>query len=173
MQTRLEHINLLLMDVDGVLTDGTLAYTDNQTETKVFHARDGLGIRMLHKNNIRTGVVTGRASPALLRRCRELGIKLVFDNVADKGSVLGPILQQTGCRVSEVAFIGDDLPDLPLFSKVALSIAVADAHELVRRQADIITQQTGGHGAVREICEMILQSKGLWQDQLNQWIITH
>lgn len=169
MLTRLQPIKLLLLDVDGVLTDGSLAYTGQQEETKVFNVKDGLGIRMLHQNRIQTGIVTGRASEALLRRCRELDITLVFDNIADKGRVLDPITERTGCRRREIAFIGDDLPDLPLMAKVGLGIAVADAHEAVRRQAAIITRNAGGKGAVREVCEMILEAKGLWQAQLSQW----
>ncbi len=169
MLTRLQSIKLLLLDVDGVLTDGSIAYTGRQEETKVFNVKDGLGIRMLHQNHIQTGIVTGRASDALLRRCRELGISLVFDNISDKDRVLEAIMQQSGCRGEEIAFIGDDLPDLPLMAKVALGIAVADAHEAVRRQAAIITRNAGGKGAVREVCEMILEAKGLWQAQLSQW----
>ncbi len=170
IQSRLQSIRLLLLDVDGVLTDGSIAYTESQTETKVFHVRDGLGIKMLHQNGVQTGIVTGRASSALLRRCWELGIRRVYDNIEDKGKILETIIGETGCEASEIAFMGDDLPDLPFFNKVALGIAVADAHEQVREQADIVTRQTGGHGAVREICEQILKSKGLWQKQLAQWI---
>src|SRR6056297_3126211 len=91
IQSRLQSIRLLLLDVDGVLTDGSIAYTESQTETKIFHVRDGLGIKMLHQNGVQTGIVTGRTSSALLRRCRELGIPRVYDNIEDKGKVLETI----------------------------------------------------------------------------------
>jgi 3-deoxy-D-manno-octulosonate 8-phosphate phosphatase (KDO 8-P phosphatase) len=163
-------VRLLLFDVDGVLTDGALSYTENDSETKVFYARDGLGIRMLHDNGIRTGVVTGRASEALLRRCRELNIKSVYDGIDDKAAILGKIVSDTGCTAEETAFVGDDLVDLPLLQKVAVSIAVADAHELVRQNVHLVTVNPGGRGAVREICEWLLKAKGLWEKQLRRWI---
>ena len=167
--TRFQTIKLLLLDVDGVLTDGSIAYTEDQTETKTFNVKDGLGIKMLHQSGIKTGIVTGRSSPALLRRCRELGIQMIFDNVRDKGKVLAQIIDKTGLTSGEIAFIGDDLPDLPMLQKVGIGIAVADAHELVCEQADLITENRGGHGAVREVCEMILKSKGIWPELLRQW----
>lgn len=167
--SRFQKIKLLLLDVDGVLTDGSIAYTEDRTETKVFNVKDGLGIKMLHQAGINTGIVTGRSSFALLRRCRELGIDLVFDSVGDKAEVLDQILKETGLASEEIAFIGDDLPDLPILRKVGLGIAVADAHALIREQADMITKNNGGHGAVREVCEMILKSKGVWQQLMRQW----
>jgi len=164
-----QSIQLLLLDVDGVLTDGAIAYTEDQTETKVFNVKDGLGIKMLHQSGIKTGIVTGRASPALMRRCRELGIQIVYDNVRDKGAVFDRIIEKTGLPASAIAFMGDDLPDLPMFKKAGLSIAVADAHSAVREQADIITEKCGGQGAVREVCELLLKSKGLWDALIEQW----
>ena len=164
-----QSIQLLLLDVDGVLTDGAIAYTEDQTETKVFNVKDGLGIKMLHQSGIKTGIVTGRASPALMRRCRELGIQMVYDNVRDKGAVFDRIIEKTGLPASAIAFMGDDLPDLPMFKKAGLSIAVADAHSVVREQADIITEKCGGQGAVREVCELLLKSKGLWGALIEQW----
>ncbi len=168
--SRLQKIRLLLLDVDGVLTDGSIIYTDNQTETKVFHARDGLGIKMLHQGGIKTGIITGRSSPALLRRCRELGFDMVFDGIQDKLEVLDQIVSDTGYNTNEIAFIGDDLPDLPLLKKVGLAIAVADANRLVCQHADIITVTGGGRGAVREVCEMILKAQGIWEKLVEQWI---
>jgi len=167
--SQFQKIKLLLLDVDGVLTDGSIAYTEDRTETKVFNVKDGLGIKMLHQSGINTGIVTGRSSSALLRRCRELGIDRVFDSVGDKAEVLDQILKETGLTSEEIAFIGDDLPDLPILRKVGLGIAVADAHALIREQADMITKNNGGHGAVREVCEMILKSKGVWQQLMRQW----
>ncbi|MFP4225337.1 MAG: KdsC family phosphatase [Desulfobacterales bacterium] len=166
---RFKSIQLLLLDVDGVLTDGAITYAEDQTETKVFNVKDGLGIKMLHQSGIRTGIVTGRSSAALLRRCRELGIQMIYDNIKDKGAVFDRISQETGLPASAIAFMGDDLPDLPMFKKAGLAIAVADAHSMVCEQADIITEKCGGRGAVREVCEMLLKSKGLWDPLIKQW----
>ena len=166
---RFQKIKLLLLDVDGVLTDGSIAYTEDQTETKTFNVKDGLGIKMLHQSDIKTGIVTGRSSPALDRRCQELGIHMIFDNVQDKGKVLAQIIEKTGLTSGEIAFIGDDLPDLPMLKQVGLGIAVAYAHELGCDQAELITEYRGGQGAVREVCEMILKSKGIWTVLLRQW----
>ncbi len=168
-QSPLRNMRLLLLDVDGVLTDGTLIYTGEDKESKLFHVKDGLGIKMLRDCGIQVGIVTGRASAALLRRCRELGIDLVFDGISDKGAVLEHILEKSGCTAEETGFMGDDLPDLPLFAKVGIAVAVADACEPLKQKADIVTAHAGGRGAVRELCEMIIRSKGLWQDQLRRW----
>ena len=159
---KLKRIKLLILDVDGVLTNGGIIYDDNGSETKIFNVKDGLGIRLLLEAGIILYIVTGRRSEALYNRCRNLGIDHIFDNVQDKAALLDPILKQTGVPASDVAFIGDDLPDLALMKRVGLSIAVANAHEAVRKHADMVTLATGGNGAVREICEAILKAQGLW-----------
>lgn len=156
-------IKLLLLDVDGVLTDGTISYTGADLESKTFNVKDGLGIRMLISAGIQVAVVTGRSSAALVRRCRELGITPVYEGIGDKGVLLYDILKATSVDSPlAVAFIGDDLPDIPLLKKVGLPIAVADAHPEVKRAARIVTSAGGGRGAVREICELILKGRGLW-----------
>lgn len=167
----LKSIKLLLLDVDGVLTDGSIVYDDNGTQTKVFDVRDGLGIRLLITAGIAVGIVTGRRSEALVHRCRDLGIDLLFDGVADKASVLETTLVRTGLLAQEIAFVGDDLPDLPLMKRVGVAIAVADAHEKVRERALLVTRAAGGHGAVREICEQILKSQGLWETAVSRFDI--
>ena len=159
---KLKRTKLLLLDVDGVLTDGSIIYNDSGAETKVFNVKDGLGIKMLMKAGIQVGIVTGRTSKALYHRCNNLGISLIFDGVRDKPSVLELILKRTGLQAEDIAFIGDDLIDLPLLRKVGLSIAVADAHETVIENVDMVTSKKGGAGAVREVCEEILKAKGLW-----------
>jgi 3-deoxy-D-manno-octulosonate 8-phosphate phosphatase (KDO 8-P phosphatase) len=161
--TKLKRIKLLLLDVDGVLTDGSIIYDDRGKEIKSFNVKDGLGIRMLLNSGIKVGIVTGRSSKAVYHRCHNLGISLVFDGVRDKASALDTILGQTQLLAQEVAFAGDDLLDLPILKKVGLSIAVADAHEIVRNNVDMITLAKGGDGAVREICEHILKAQGLWE----------
>lgn len=159
---KLKQINLLLLDVDGVLTDGGIIFNDSGEQTKVFNSKDGLGIQILIRYGIQVGLVTARKSKALRYRCDHLGIKLVFDGVFNKASTLAQIAEETGIPPEETAFVGDDLLDLPMFRRVALGIAVADAHEAVLAKADLTTRAKGGAGAVREVCDAILKAKGLW-----------
>jgi len=166
---KLKRIKLLLLDVDGVLTDGSIIYNDNGTETKIFNVKDGLGIRLLMEAGIKVGIVTGRTSKALYHRCTNLGISLIFDGVHEKTSALELILKKTGLLAEEIAFVGDDLIDLPLLRRVGFSIAVADAHETVIEHADMTTSAKGGAGAVREICEAILKAQGLWNKILENF----
>ena len=163
---KLKRIKLLLLDVDGVLTDGSIIYNDSGAETKVFNVKDGLGIRILMKAGIQVGIVTSRTSKTLNHRCNNLGISLIFDGVRDKASVLELISKQTGLQAEDIAFVGDDLIDLPLLKRVGLSIAVADAHETVIENVDMVTSKKGGAGAVREVCEAILKAQGFWSKVL-------
>lgn len=165
---KLKRIKLLLVDVDGVLTDGTIIYDDKGVETKMFNVKDGLGIKMLTKAGIKVGIVTGRASKALYHRCDDLGISLIFDRARDKAGILDVITKQTGISAEHIAFVGDDLVDLPLMRKVGLSIAVADAHEMLLQDADMVTAAKGGAGAVREVCEAILKGRGVWEKTLER-----
>jgi 3-deoxy-D-manno-octulosonate 8-phosphate phosphatase (KDO 8-P phosphatase) len=167
----LKPISLLLLDVDGVLTGGQVIYDDNGHETKIFNVRDGLGIRMLMEAGITTGIVTGRRSMALVHRCNDLGIKLLKDGIRDKAAALGQIYSETGFTRLETAFIGDDLPDLPIMRQVGVPIAVGDAHERIKEAAVMTTLAKGGCGAVREISEQILKAKGEWE-QLIQRLFT-
>lgn len=166
---KLKSIKLLLLDVDGVLTNGSIIYNDNSQETKVFNVKDGLGLRLLMKAGIKVGVVTGRSSSALYYRCKNLGIEYIFDSIQDKETVLKFITERTGVTAEGIAFVGDDLPDLPLMKKVGFSIAVADAHEIVLTTADMVTSAKGGAGAVREVCETILKAQGLWDKILEHF----
>ena len=161
---KLKLIQLLLLDVDGVLTDGSIIYNDDSSETKIFNARDGFGLRMVMSAGITVGIVTGRSSKSLRHRCDNLGIGLLFDGVGDKAAMLDKIVVETGIGSDHTAFVGDDLPDLPIMKHAGLSIAVADAHEIVRQKADWTTRAPGGHGAVREVCEALLMAKGLWDE---------
>jgi 3-deoxy-D-manno-octulosonate 8-phosphate phosphatase (KDO 8-P phosphatase) len=167
---KLKNIKLLLLDVDGVLTDGSIIYNDNNEETKTFNVKDGFGIRLLMDAGIEVGIVTGRASKALIHRCNNLGLSLIFDGVVDKSAIFDKIMEETGLSEYEIAFIGDDLPDLPLLKKAGLSIAVSDAHEVVRSNVDLVTSAKGGNGAVREICEAILKAGGLWDEILKKYL---
>jgi 3-deoxy-D-manno-octulosonate 8-phosphate phosphatase (KDO 8-P phosphatase) len=157
-------IEVLLLDVDGVLTDGRIIFDDDGRETKIFNVRDGLGLVLLMRAGIQVGMVTGRKSPALHHRCRDLGIRWIFEDIADKAAIMDRILAVTGVSAENVAYIGDDLPDISLMKRVGLAIAVADAHALVQQQADWITAAPGGHGAVREVCEALLAARGMWEE---------
>ena len=161
---RLKAIRLLLLDVDGVLTDGGIIYDDNGCQTKVFNSRDGLGLRLVMDAGIGVGIVTGRSGQALRHRCENLGIRLIFDGVADKAALVDEIAGQTGIAPEAMAFVGDDLPDLPIMNRVGLAVAVADAHLTVRAKAHRVTEAGGGKGAVREICEEILKAQGKWAE---------
>ncbi|WP_035239758.1 KdsC family phosphatase [Desulfobacter vibrioformis] len=170
MTTRLADIRLLLLDVDGVLTDGTITYTDTGEQIKSFNAKDGLGIRLLMEAGIHVGIVTARISGALRHRCDNLGITLVFDGARDKAKVLASISESTQIRTAHIAFMGDDLIDLPAMTRAGFAFAVADAPDEVKDRADMITDLPGGKGAVRQACEAILKAKGLWETSVSRFL---
>jgi 3-deoxy-D-manno-octulosonate 8-phosphate phosphatase (KDO 8-P phosphatase) len=165
---RLQQIKLVLLDVDGVLTPGQIIYDDSGNQLKIFDVKDGLGIRLLKEAGIGVGIVTGRTGSALRHRCSNLGIDLIFDGIRDKRAVLEKIKERTGIAAQATAFVGDDLPDIPIMRRVGLAVAVADAHELVRQCAHMTTRAPGGRGAVREVCETILKSQGRWEELINK-----
>ncbi len=165
----MNHIKILLLDVDGVLTDGAIIYDDRGAEIKHFNVKDGLGIRMLMQAGVQVGIVTGRSSPSLRHRCKNLGIELVLDGVRNKAVVLEGITREYGVSADEIAFMGDDLPDLSLMRRVGFPIAVADAHPMIISGARMVTAAAGGKGAVREVCESILKAKGLWEKALERF----
>lgn len=167
---KFKKIKLLLLDVDGVLTDGSIIYDDMGSQIKVFNVKDGLGIRLLMLSGVQVGIATGRRSKALLHRCENLGISLILDGLSSKADVLNAIFKQTGILADEIAFVGDDLMDLPLMQKAGISIAVADAHELIRRHADMVTRASGGKGAVREICETVLKARNQWDNVIKRFM---
>jgi len=166
---KLEQVEIFLLDVDGVLTDGSIIYNDDGIETKAFNVKDGLGIRLLESSGIKTVIITGRSSKALLHRCGDLGISEIFDGVTSKAPVLDIISAKFEIQPKQTAFMGDDLPDLPLMDLVGLPIAVADAHEAVLEKAHMVTAAKGGKGAVREVCESILKAKNLWERTLERF----
>ncbi len=161
IEKKLQDIQLLLLDVDGVLTDGSINYDNNGNEIKTFSVKDGLGIRMLKDSGIDVGIITGRSSEALLHRCKNLKIEHIFDGISDKEKALKEILVKFDLNADNTCFIGDDFPDIPAMKRVGLSVAVGDAHNELKKIADITTKANGGKGAVREICERILSSKNL------------
>lgn len=150
------------MDVDGTLSDGRLHYNNNWLESKSFDVRDGFGIWMAQSCGLKTGLVTGRQSRMVTERAKELNIEFVYQGRFDKGLILNEIMSSTGLSAGQIAFIGDDLFDLPLLLRVGFAAAPADAHDEVRRRVHFVSQYQGGRGAVREVIELILKGKNLW-----------
>ena len=167
---KLVNIKLLLLDVDGVLTDGKITYTDKGEEIKSFNSKDGLGIRLLMDAGIKVGIITGRKSNALAHRCKNLGIDLLFDGITDKVKAFNIILKKTKMTANETAFAGDDLLDLGVMKLAGLSISPADAHPHIQKYADMVTRQNGGDGAVREICDEILKAQGKWESIIDKYM---
>lgn len=155
-------IKILILDVDGVMTDGRINVNDQGEESKTFNVKDGYGIRLLLDAGIDVAIITGRQSKSVEHRARDLGIKLVYQGVADKRSVCMKLLEERQFTSDQACFIGDDIPDIPLLKSVGLPVAVADAVKEVRETARYITGENGGNGAVREVCELILKAQGAW-----------
>jgi len=166
---KLEKVKILLLDVDGVMTDGSIIYNDSGDEIKAFCVKDGLGIRLLMNAGIKIGVVTGRSSEALRHRCKNLHIEYIFDGVLNKAEILNKITEMTGIQASEIAYMGDDLPDIPIMRGVGIPIAVADAQENVIETACIVTSAKGGNSAIREVCEAILKAQGHWESVVKRF----
>jgi len=162
IERKCQDIQLILSDVDGVLTDGTIWYDNHSVESKPFHARDGLGIDIWHQAGFKFGLVTGRSSQIVSHRAAELKITIVRQGVSDKLEAVREILEQLQLTFEQVCFIGDDLPDLLPIRHAALGVAVADAVPEVVTTADYVTQHCGGKGAVRETIELILKHQGCW-----------
>jgi len=162
MVTKTNRIKILFVDVDGVLTDGHIILNEKGEEIKSFHVKDGLGLKMLMSAGIQVVILTGRASGAVSHRAQELGIVGLYQGSKDKGAVCRQILREKGLEKRVAGCIGDDLPDLAMFREAGLRIAVADAVQEVRQEADFVTCTRGGHGAVREACEWILKRQGDW-----------
>ncbi|HEV3385079.1 MAG TPA: HAD hydrolase family protein [Gemmata sp.] len=159
---RAAKIQLLLLDVDGVLTDGSIFYTSEGNEIKRFHVRDGSGLKFWHLAGKRSAIISGRTSAAVERRAAELGISTLLQGQAEKGPAFEMVLRETGFQSEQVCAVGDDLPDLPVLRRAGLAVAVADACPEIREAADHVTSTTGGHGAVREAIEWLLKLQGLW-----------
>jgi 3-deoxy-D-manno-octulosonate 8-phosphate phosphatase (KDO 8-P phosphatase) len=159
IQKHAKRIKLLLMDCDGVLTDGRIWLTADGEEQKAFHVRDGQGIVLLHRAGVQTGIISGRASAATERRARELGMTFLRQGVTDKVLVLEEVLREAGISPDQCAYIGDDVGDIEIMRRVGLAVAVADAADAAKHVAHFVTTAAGGKGAVREVCEAILQAR--------------
>ena len=163
LHQRLAQVTLLLVDVDGVLTEGGVTWTNEGIEQKTFHIRDGLGIRLWQRAGGRTGIVTGRASRVVQLRAEELGIGIVKQGVEDKLETTAAILAECGVPWEQTAFVGDDLPDLAVMMRCGVGVAVANACPEVIEAAAIVTRLPGGQGAVREVIEQLLKARGSWE----------
>jgi 3-deoxy-D-manno-octulosonate 8-phosphate phosphatase (KDO 8-P phosphatase) len=163
LQERLSRVELLLLDVDGVLTDGRIVLDDRGEEIKFFDVTDGHGLKMLQRAGIDAGFVTGRRSLVVEHRARELGIREVHQGTKEKLAVVREILGRRGLSPERVAFAGDDVVDLPVLLQVGLAVSVPGAPDYVREHVHWVTTRPGGRGAVREICEAILRARGLWE----------
>ncbi len=162
LEERLARVELLLLDVDGVLTDGRVVLDDRGVETKAFDVRDGHGLKLLQRAGVDVGFVTGRRSRVVEHRARELGVREVHQGVRNKVEVVRSILGRRGLAPERVAYVGDDLVDLPVLTQVGVGITVADAPVYVRERVHWVTSRPGGRGAVREVCEAILKARGAW-----------
>jgi len=162
IRTRAERIRMLLLDVDGVLTDGSVVLLGDGQEIKSFHVRDGTAIVLARREGLDVGLLSGRSSEVTKRRAAELGIDMVTQGETDKGAAFDRILSTTGLAEDEVAFMGDDLLDLPVLRRAGISAAPADAVREVLAEVDWVSHQPGGRGAVRELVEVLLDARGRW-----------
>lgn len=158
--SKLADIRLVAFDVDGVFTDGRFYLSDDGIESKAFNTQDGFGIRELIRAGIAVAVISGRKSGAVERRMTELKVQHIVQGCGDKVTAMAEIVEQLGITISECAYVGDDIPDLPLLNHVGISIAVANGVEKVRAHCDYTTTASGGFGAVREVCELVLSARG-------------
>ena len=162
MANDLTKIKLLLLDVDGVMTDGRITYDNDGGEIKAFDVKDGHGLKLVQRAGIKVGIITGRKSAIVARRAAELGIELVYQGVKDKSLPFNEILEELALTAEEVAYVGDDIVDLPVMRNVGFAATVADAVDDVKPFADMVSERPGGRGAVREICEFLLKESGRW-----------
>lgn len=170
LEARLARVELLLLDVDGILTDGRVVLDDRGVETKFFDVTDGHGLKMLQRAGVAVGLVTGRRSRVVEHRARELGIREVHQGAKDKLRVVREILQRRDLAAERVAYAGDDVVDLPVLLQVGLAVTVPEAAAYVRERVHWVTTRPGGRGAVREICDAILWSRGLWEPAVRKYL---
>ncbi len=162
-------IKLLILDVDGVLTDGRIILDNDGNELKAFHVRDGHGIKMLQRVEVHVAIITGRYSKVVERRAHELGITEIYQRCLMKSAAYEHLIEKLNVSDDEIAYIGDDVVDISIMKRVALPVAVADATDEAKAAAIIITNMQGGRGAVREICDLIIKAKGKWEELMNEY----
>jgi 3-deoxy-D-manno-octulosonate 8-phosphate phosphatase (KDO 8-P phosphatase) len=173
IERRAARVKLLLMDCDGVLTDGRITLLENGDEEKSFHTRDGHGLVLLHRAGLQSGIISGRTSSAVERRARDLGIRHVRQGTWDKIKDFAEVIAAAGgIAESEIAYIGDDVTDIPLMLRCGLAVAVSDATEETRAAAHYVTALPGGFGAVREVCELILKAQSRWTELMRRYTVS-
>lgn len=163
-------IRLLIFDVDGVLTDGSLYFADDGQEYKAFNSRDGHGMKMLQASGVDVAIITGRTSKVVKHRMDNLGIKHVYQGQVEKLPAFEELIAKLGLSADQVAYVGDDVVDLPIMTRVGLAIAVQDAHHLVKQHAHWTTPTDGGRGAAREVCELIMEAQNTLQEQFKPYL---
>ena len=163
-------IKLLILDVDGVLTDGGIYFDDNGIEHKKFDSQDGCGIKLLELSGVEVAIITARSTRSVAHRLETLGVKNYYHGIKDKGQALNELSKKLSISLSESAFVGDDVIDLPAMSQVALPIAVANAHSFVKENALMVTKNAGGSGAVREVCDFLLKSQNKYDDLMQSFL---
>lgn len=168
INTAAKKIRLLVLDVDGVLTDGSIILDNEGNELKAFHVRDGHGIKMLGDAGINVAIITGRNSKAVARRAAELRITDVYQGCYNKAAAYEQLLEKFRLEDSEVAYVGDDIVDIPILKRVGLPVAVADAVDEARKHALLVTKNRGGRGAVREVTDLLLRATGRWKELMNE-----
>lgn len=164
------HIKLVIFDVDGVLTDGSLFLGDDGLEYKAFHSKDGLGMKLLQASGVEIGIITARTSKVVEHRMHSLDIKHVYQGCLDKSEAFDDLVSRLGLNHAQVAYVGDDVIDLPVMRKAGLAIAVQDAHPLAKRHAHWQTPHNGGRGAARDVCELIMEAQGTLQSQWDRFL---
>ena len=167
---RARHIKVLALDVDGILSDGRLIFSNSGEEIKAFDVRDGLGMKLVQESGVKIVIITGRTSNIVHQRMDSLGVDLVVQGREDKGIALAEACRQLGVEPSDCAYMGDDWPDLGALSMAGFAVTVPNGHHEVRRRAHLVTQASGGCGAVRELCDLILQAKGTYDDMLERFL---
>ncbi len=165
-----ESIKLLALDVDGVLTDGRIIYDSDGRSLKFFNVHDGMGLSLLRRAGIEVAFISAKSSPTIGIRAEDCGVSIVMEDISDKAEAVRQVASSVGVDLSETAFVGDDLVDIPAMKVSGLAVAVANACPEVKEAADYITSSYGGRGAVREVCELILKSKGLWESIISKYI---
>lgn len=169
MTIDLNKIKLLLLDVDGVMTDGRIIYLNDGGEAKAFDVKDGHGLKLIQRAGIRVGIITGRQSEVVERRAAELGIGIVYQGAKDKLKPFLEIIKELGLEPFEVAYVGDDVVDLPVMRQVGFSATVADAVDDIKPYVDLVTSRPGGRGAVREVCDLLLKQSGRWSSVTSRY----
>ena len=173
MQNILEkakNIDWVILDVDGVMTDGSLFIGDDGQEYKAFNSLDGHGLRMLQDSGVSVAIITGRQSKVVNHRMEDLGITTIYQGYRDKTPAYEALLKDKNIQDANIAYVGDDVVDLPIMSRVGLPIAVQNAHPFVKKHSAWTTEASGGRGAVREVCEMIIQSRGMLEEKLESYL---